>query len=166
MVQRREGALKPLPDSTQEEKENKEIGLMHALNSGDTRFIAAGPPRSPFPLQATPKIELKEAMAPPQYDEGWVSPSKNCQGTQLVQGASLSQARHFPLRQYPTGGVTQEGQPTGYLLLGPYSILHFRLAELEEFQPLVWGGSSENGRSYSLHFCHSSFKLDRCTGSP
>ncbi|KAF6130994.1 hypothetical protein HJG60_007915 [Phyllostomus discolor] len=50
MVQRREGTLKPLPDSTQEEKENEKIGLTHALNSRNTRFIAEGPPPLPFPL--------------------------------------------------------------------------------------------------------------------
>ena len=74
MVQRRQGALKPLPDSTQEKKENEVIGLINALNSRDTRFIAGGPLPSSFPLQATPEIELKEAMAPAMYDEGLVSP--------------------------------------------------------------------------------------------
>ena len=36
MVQRRQDALKPLPDSTQEEKENKGMGLINAVNQRDT----------------------------------------------------------------------------------------------------------------------------------
>ena len=40
MLQRRQGALKPLPDSTQEAKKNKEMGLINVLNSRDTRLIA------------------------------------------------------------------------------------------------------------------------------
>ena len=43
MVQRRQGALKPLPDSTLEEKENEEMGLINVLNSRDTWFTAGGP---------------------------------------------------------------------------------------------------------------------------
>lgn len=69
MVQRREGVLKPLPDSIHEEKKNEEISFINALNSRDTRFIAGETPPLSSPLQAAPEIEPKEAMAPPLYDE-------------------------------------------------------------------------------------------------
>ena len=94
MVQRRKRDFKPLPDSTQEEKENEEIGLISALNPRDIRFLAP-PPLLP-PLLVIPEVGPTEKMAPPLYDEGWVSPQRPIRAPNLVseypyleQGSSL-----------------------------------------------------------------------------
>ena len=84
MVQRREEASKPFLDSkTQEERENKEINLINILNPGDPGLVAGGAFSPPSPSQAAPEVGIKEPMAPPQCDEGWVSLSKTHHGTQF-----------------------------------------------------------------------------------
>ena len=54
MVQRRKGALKLLPDSTQEEKENEEIGLINVPNPRGTRFVEEDPPSVAIPTISYP----------------------------------------------------------------------------------------------------------------
>ena len=108
MVQRRERVLKPLPDSkTQEEKENEETGFINVLNPGNTGLVAGGPPPSPPSPLATPQIGPREPMAPPLYDEGWISPSNTHLDTPFVQGASLSRARIKHQNKQPEGHHTQ-----------------------------------------------------------
>lgn len=73
----------------------------------------------PHLLLDTPEIGLTGTTAPPLYDEGMVSPSKTWEGpgfyhAQFGQGASLFRVGQFPLRQYPVGGMNQEGQPAGH----------------------------------------------------
>ena len=115
MVQRRKEAPKPLPHSkAQEKKETEEVNLVNVLNPGNPELVAGGVFAPPPPSRTAPEVETREPRAPPLCGEGWVSPSKTRQGTQFGKGASLSRGSQFPLRQYPTGGVNQEGQPAGY----------------------------------------------------
>lgn len=75
MVQRKEVASKPLPDSrTQEEKENEEISLINTLNPGDARLVAERHSPSLPLLLAIPEIGSIEPMALPLYDKGRISP--------------------------------------------------------------------------------------------
>ena len=71
MVQRREGALKPLPDGkTWEEMENEEINFINVLDPRDPELMSGGASLLPSPLQAVPEVETREPMAPPLYDKG------------------------------------------------------------------------------------------------
>ena len=149
MVQRSKVASKPLPDNkTQEEKANEEINLINALNPRDTGLVAGWPPQSPNPLLDTPEIGSREPTAPPLYDEGRVSPSKTHQGTQVnipIQSKTLP----FQAISYKR---SKSGRPAHWPLLGPYSVFHFRLTELEKFQLLIQRGASEIGRFYHNPF--------------
>ena len=98
------------------------MGLINALNSKHTSFMAGSLPLLSSPLQATHEVGPEEPITTPLYDEGWVSPSKTHQGTQFDQGASISGTKQFPLRQYPIAGVNLEGQPAGcYWAHTPFS---------------------------------------------
>ena len=115
MVQRREVALKPPPDGkTQGGREDEELHLINVLSPDDTGFVAGGSSSPPPPSQTAHEGETTEPTAPPLYDEGCVSPSKTHQSTQFGQGASVSGARQFPLRQYPVDGVYEQSQPASY----------------------------------------------------
>ena len=160
----RELTSNPLPDSkTQEEKENEKMSLFNALNPGD-RGLAAERFLPPPPLLLdTPEIGPRGVTAPPLYDKGMVSPLKIHQGTQFGQGATLSRAGQFPLRQYPIGGINQEAQSAGYYCAStPFSTSE--LLNWKNSNPSY--RSSEKGRSHHLHFCHSPSKWGRCTGCP
>ena len=123
MVQRRKRDFKPLPDSTQEEKENEETGLNNALNSRDTRFIAGRALPSSSPLQTTPEIEPKEAIAPPLYDERWCPPLKTYQGTQFSQRTSLAHRQ------------SKSGRPAHWILWDSYLFSTINLLNWKNSNP-------------------------------
>ena len=163
-VQRRKEALKVCWSKIQEEKKNEEISLIKALNPRNTRFVAVGPPPSPPPRLATREVSPTEPKAPPCVTRDVSLPQR------LVRAPNLARKHPYPEQGSSFEAISQkQSKPRGparELLLGSYSIFHFRLTELEEVHPLVQGGSSENDRSCCLHYCHPSPKLGRGTGPP
>lgn len=66
MMQRRDEASKPLPDTkAQEEKENKEINFINDLSPRDSGLAAGRPPLPPHTQLATPELEPIEPTAQP-----------------------------------------------------------------------------------------------------
>ena len=87
MIQRRELASKPLPNSkTQEEKENEEVGLFNGLNPGNPG-LAAG---RFFPvttmLLGTPIIGPRGVTVQSLCNEGMVSPMIDLSGHPICPG--------------------------------------------------------------------------------
>ena len=136
MLQRREGALKPLPDSTQEEREKEKTDLINAVNSRDTMFVAGGPFLSSFPPQVTPEIEPKEVMVPLPIGKNMGLLLEDPPGHPIWPQSLPIQSKAVSFEAISYRRI-KSGRPASWLLLGPYSIVHFRVTELEEFQLLI-----------------------------
>ena len=75
------------------------MNLLNALNLRDLGLAAGSFPWLTAPLLDTPEIGPRGTTAPPWYGEGIVSHLKTQHGMQYGQGASLSRAGQFGLRQ-------------------------------------------------------------------
>ena len=61
-----------------------------------------------------PEVGTAKPTVPSPCVEEYLSPPRTCQGTLYNQRTSKGVASQYPLRQYPIGGVNEEGQPAGY----------------------------------------------------
>ena len=71
-----------------------------------------------------PEVGTAKPTVPSPCVEEYLSPPRTRQGTLYNQRTSNGVASQYPLRQYPIGGVNEEGQPAGYYWAhSPFSTL-------------------------------------------